>query len=338
MDLKPLYRWYDKNKRSLAFRERRDAYAVWVAEVMLQQTRVAAMEERYRNFLRLFPDQQSLARATERDVLSAWSGLGYYRRCRNLHQAAQKLTADNVDFPADFKAALALPGVGRYTAGAVLSQAYGVAVPAVDGNVRRLLGRIFESTEVDAIAERLIQSRGSCSPGDHNQALMELGALICLPRRPRCDVCPLRSACKARLSGRTEWTPVKSEKIALELEVLFLHRRGKYLIHRSAQVKFFKNMWSLPLRFRPPLSSWTAALISEVVPSTATMRMSLPFSHSITEHRLKVYSLEGALPGRFRLSNNWQTVSIEELKVICAPSLFQKAIKRMLEIPERTDA
>ncbi|MBE7438107.1 MAG: A/G-specific adenine glycosylase [Spirochaetales bacterium] len=340
MDLKPLYLWYQKNKRSLAFRERRDAYAVWVAEVMLQQTRVAAMEDRYRNFLRLFPDQESLARAPEEDVLAAWSGLGYYRRCRNLQRAARELTGKGSDFPASWKEAIRLPGVGKYTAGAVLSQAYGIPVPAVDGNVRRLLSRLsLDRDAVDALAERLIKERGSFPAGDHNQALMELGALICLPRRPRCEACPLRSICKARLCGQTEFLIQKPEKIDVKMEVLFLQSKDDFLIVRSPRVKFFKNLWSLPLRFQPPHEDWSLPELSHLLGNEISAQAMPRFLHSITEHRLQVFPRRLVLHRRPHLkSEEWQFVSLAGLKVLCAPSLFQKAIKRMLESPESTDA
>ena len=194
-----LLRWYRKNRRDLPWRRTADPYAVWVSEIMLQQTRVETVLPYYARFLERFPDASRLADATEDDVLASWSGLGYYRRARALHQGARvvmerhdgKLPRD----PADLRR---LPGVGRYTAGAIASVAFGLPEPILDGNVRRVLARIFavdgvrlgpaaEERELWGLAASLVQ--GS-APGDLNQALMELGALICTPRAPACPACP----------------------------------------------------------------------------------------------------------------------------------------------------
>ena len=195
--------WYRRAARDLPWRRSRDPYRVWVSEVMLQQTTVRAVVPYYERFVERYPTVAALAAASEEDVLAAWSGLGYYHRARNLLRGARHVAAHHEGrFPATLEAALAVPGVGLYTASAILSIAHGVALPVVDGNVRRVLSRLYAlrgaKWQKDApYYIRADEVLDRDSPGDWNQAVMELGATICLPRRPACPVCPLRSACRA---------------------------------------------------------------------------------------------------------------------------------------------
>jgi A/G-specific adenine glycosylase len=193
-----LLRWYDVHRRDLPWRGERDPYRIWLSEVMLQQTRVAAASGYYQRFLRRFPTVRHLARARISSVMAAWSGLGYYRRARALHQAARQV-AQLGQFPASAAGLRQLPGIGRYTAAAVASIAFGEAVAVVDGNVERVLRRLTgrelaREEQWDLAAFLLSRAR----PGDFNQALMELGATVCLPRQPKCLACPLVEACATR--------------------------------------------------------------------------------------------------------------------------------------------
>ena len=194
-----LARWYEKNARDLPWRRTRDPYAIWISEIMLQQTRVAAAIPYYERFLARFPDARSLARAFEDEVLAAWSGLGYYSRARNLHKAA-KAIAELGAFPRDYAAIRELPGVGGYTAAAVASIAFHLAHAVVDGNVKRVIARLAGTADVDvqAAADALMDRS---NPARSNQALMELGAVVCLPRAPLCDACPVARECQAKNNG-----------------------------------------------------------------------------------------------------------------------------------------
>jgi len=204
-----LLRWYDRNRRDLPWRRTRDPYRIWISEIMLQQTRVAAVLEHYGLFLKRFPNVRVLAAAPESAVLAAWSGLGYYRRARRMRQCAQLIVQEHRGrFPTTSEQLQSLPGIGRYTAAAIASIAFEEPVAVVDGNVERVLerltGRILTSKDTWTQAQALLlESR----PGDHNQAMMELGATVCTPRQPKCGACPVREWCVAR-----EDTPASDEK------------------------------------------------------------------------------------------------------------------------------
>mgnify|MGYP001765382298 CR=1 FL=1 len=243
--------WYRRNRRDLPWRRLGDPYAVWVSEIMLQQTRAAAVAPRFDRFLRAFPDVAALASAPEEAVLAAWSGLGYYRRARALRDGARAVMERfGGEVPADAAALRSLPGVGRYTAGAIASIAFGLERPALDGNVRRVLSRILGR---GAGERQLWKAAGELvrgpDPGDLNQALMELGATVCLPRTPRCRDCPLRRACEARAAGRPEDLPAprpRKPPVAIRVAVGIVERRGLVLLERRGNGSPFCGDWDLP--------------------------------------------------------------------------------------------
>lgn len=248
-----LLKWYGVSKRTLPWRGTHDPYKVWVSEIMLQQTRVEAVKGYYLRFLEKFPTAQALAEAEEGEVLKAWEGLGYYSRARNLHKAA-KLIADQ-GFPTDFQGVRALPGVGDYTTGAICSIAYDLPVPAVDGNVLRILtrlladGRNIDEPSTKVYFSELLKKVYPAEAGDFCQALMELGAIVCLPNgEPMCLVCPWREICRARLSGSINEFPVRSGKKARRIEernIYVLVREGKYaLVKRESGL--LKGLWEFP--------------------------------------------------------------------------------------------
>lgn len=214
-----LLSWYHANRRILPWREvaRRSAYAVWVSEVMLQQTRVETVIPYFEEWMRRFPTVQSLAKASEQDVLNAWEGLGYYSRARNLHKAARIVVDDyKGEIPRNLDELRRLPGIGRYTLGAIASIAFGMDVPALDGNIKRVYARLFDLDEaVDSpVGEKLLwglaeENLPHGHAGDYNQALMDLGATICIPKNPRCPICPIQKLCKARQNGTQDRRPVK---------------------------------------------------------------------------------------------------------------------------------
>ena len=215
-----LLNWYYQNKRTLPWRDHPDSYAVWVSEIMLQQTRVEMVISYFDKWMKLFPDVSALANASEQDVLNAWEGLGYYSRARNLHKAA-KIVAEkfNGELPRDLTDLRSLPGIGRYTVGAIASMAFGMDEPTLDGNLRRVFARLFDIDEfADSPAgekilwELAAQNLPKGQAGDYNQALMDLGATICTPKNPRCLLCPLMKICKARKNGTQDLRPVLRPK------------------------------------------------------------------------------------------------------------------------------
>jgi A/G-specific adenine glycosylase len=242
---KKLVRWYDKNRRDLPWRHTRDPYAIWISEIMLQQTRVAAVIPYWDRFLARFPNIKSLAQAPEPEVLALWSGLGYYSRARNLQKAAKEIAAGLGTFPTDYDSIRKLNGVGEYTAAAVASIAFGLPYSVVDGNVRRVVMRLQGNTEVDVQceADQLLDRRDSARS---NQALMELGALVCLPKRPLCTTCPVEANCKARQTGREREIPPPRLRPAITrvtIKLLLIRQQQKVLLCPSPRVKGF---WELP--------------------------------------------------------------------------------------------
>jgi A/G-specific adenine glycosylase len=223
-----LLAWYDRVARDLPWRRTRDPYAIWVSEIMCQQTRVDTVIPYYERFVARFPTATVLARAEEDEVMSLWSGLGYYRRARLLHAGVKEVVASyGGEVPRAADARRALPGVGRYTAGAIGSVAFELPEPVVDGNVARVLARVHEiDTPLGAAAteKRLWTEAGALvvgpRPGDLNQALMELGATVCAPRSPRCGECPIEARCRARASGRVDELPVARKKKKPEVVAL----------------------------------------------------------------------------------------------------------------------
>jgi A/G-specific adenine glycosylase len=241
-----LLRWFDREKRQLPWRGELDPYRILVSEVMLQQTRVAVVEKRYREFIRRFPTPHRLARAREQTVLAAWSGLGYYRRARSLHAAARLIHRTGV-FPSTASSLASLPGVGRYTAAAVASIAFSEPVPVLDGNAKRVLRRLL-GFPGESRPEQLWRAAGALlhknRPGDFNQAMMELGALVCLPGRPLCDRCPVAGLCALRGAGARHQKPPRRKDI---LRYILARQNGRVLLQqRPRDSRLMPGMWELP--------------------------------------------------------------------------------------------
>jgi A/G-specific adenine glycosylase len=252
-----LLTWYAAERRDLPWRRTSDPYAIWVSEIMLQQTRVAAVIDRFREFLARFPSVESLASAAEQDVLALWSGLGYYRRARMMHSAAKLVaTSERRGLPASSAELRALPGIGAYTAAAIASIAYGERVSVVDGNVERVLCRLMGwSADTSASLKRKVQHLAvqlvdPQQPGDFNQALMELGATVCLPRSPRCSSCPLHAQCLTRGEHKTRpRAPMQHREVAHALAVRSrsgAQSREVLLEQRPASESVMPGLWQLP--------------------------------------------------------------------------------------------
>lgn len=254
-----LLAWYQTNQRTLPWRGHasRSAYAVWVSEIMLQQTRVEAVIPYFERWLRLFPTVRDLAAATERDVLNAWEGLGYYSRARNLHKAAKIVVEQyNGELPRDLEELRKLPGIGRYTLGAIASIAFGMDVAALDGNIKRVYARIFDVAEpIDSPAgEKILWDLADKNlpkghAGDYNQALMDLGATICMPKNPRCLICPAMKLCKARQHGTQNERPVKQPKKDVPHythAAALVIQRGRVLLAQRPSEGLLGGMWEFP--------------------------------------------------------------------------------------------
>jgi A/G-specific adenine glycosylase len=243
---------YDRTARELPWRRDTDPYRVLVSEIMLQQTRVETVREYYERWLVRFPRLEDLAAADEEDVLKAWEGLGYYRRARNLHTTAMIVCEDHGGMlPSDSVGLRALPGIGEYTSGAVSSIAFGERVPAVDGNVRRVLARFFDVAEPRAswLRETADQLVDGSRPGDWNQALMELGATVCTPRKPACSSCPLSPWCQALAAGTQAErpAPARARKVPRSVFVLaVLHAGGRVLIAKRPAGGLLAGLWAFP--------------------------------------------------------------------------------------------
>lgn len=257
-----LLQWYRQHRRDLPWRRTADPYRIWISEIMLQQTRVAAVIPYYERFLTLFPDPAALAKAREQDLLTAWAGLGYYSRARNLQKAARTIV-DLPRFPADYAALRQLPGVGDYTAAAVASIAFGRPHAVLDGNVLRVLSRmVAECADIKsqvvrkslrAVADALLDRK---RPGEFNQALMELGATVCLPKQPLCGQCPIRPYCQAREQGIENQLPLNGVRPVAhrrELHLLVIDQGEKVLLtERPADSKRLAGFWELPEREQVP--------------------------------------------------------------------------------------
>jgi A/G-specific adenine glycosylase len=301
-----LTEWYDRAQRDLPWRQTRDPYAIWISEVMLQQTRVAAVIPYYQRFLERFPDPAALAQAPEPEVLALWSGLGYYSRARNLQKAARRI-AERGGFPDDYQSLLKLPGVGAYTAAAIASISFGQPHAVVDGNVRRVMARIANDGRLDVqmFADRLLDPR---DPARWNQAVMELGATVCLPREPRCGECPISSCCAARKAGTEGDLPLKRAKPApekLARTLLVIRRNGRLLLTPSPRVAGF---WDLPEPFR-------GARIGSTVGE---------FTHTIT-HRHYRFTVREATARQRPKTSRWHTA--KRLAEIPLGTTAKKALK-----------
>ena len=254
---KALLNWFDRNARPLPWRGQYQPYEVWVSEIMLQQTQMNTVLPYYERWMRLFPDIETLAQSDLKKVLKAWEGLGYYSRARNLHESAKQITEKHGGrFPSDFETIRGLKGVGRYTAGAIASIAFNQERPIVDGNVLRVLSRVYAikkpidvekyREEFWALQEKLIP------PGKarhFNQALMELGALICSSDNPSCAICPIRNYCQAYKNGDPENYPVRAKKkksVKVTASAVVLENNGKYFIHLRPLGEIMGGLWEFP--------------------------------------------------------------------------------------------
>jgi A/G-specific adenine glycosylase len=310
--------WIESSRRELPWRQKRDPYSVWVSEIMLQQTRAGAVTPYFQRWMLRFPDVQSLAAASLDEVLKVWEGLGYYARARNLHRAAQLVVMQwEGQLPSESRQLLALPGIGRYTAGAILSLAFGRAEPALDGNSRRVLSRLYDIEDnIDqAPAERLLWQLASGlmaetlpgRAGDLNEALMELGALVCSPGTPDCGACPLFEMCLANRRGVQRQRPVRSKRrVPPHFDAVagvIRDHEGRLLVVRRNLDRLLGGLWGFPggvIRDSKPLADSLEEAIANLVGVDVSVGKRLTsFRHaythfSITLHAYRCELLTGA--------------------------------------------
>ena len=247
-----LLTWYDRYGRDLPWRRTRDPYAIWLSEIILQQTRIAQGQAYWERFMKHFPNVETLAAASEDEVLRLWEGLGYYSRARNLHAAAQQIVTQGT-FPVTLEGIRALKGIGDYTAAAIGSIAFGIPAAVVDGNVYRVLARYYgistpvgstaAKKEFTALAQSLLPAD---RPGDFNQAMMDFGAIQCTPANPACLTCPLASGCQALREGRVESLPVKQRTTAIQtrkVDYIYLRCKGRTAIRRRGAGDIWQGLW-----------------------------------------------------------------------------------------------
>ena len=322
-----LLEWYYGNKRDLPWRRTQDPYAIWVSEIMLQQTRVAAVIEKYKAFLERFPTVMLLAQAEEPDVLALWSGLGYYRRARMLHKAARSVVVDwGGAMPSASLELRELPGIGSYTAAAIASIAHGEAVAVVDGNVERVLSRIrgWESQDAAgkaAVRRKVEQFAASLvdphKPGDFNQALMELGAMVCTPRNPQCLMCPWARGCRTLGEHKT---PKRAPMITREMACVLAIHEGKagsrvLLEQRASTNTVMPGLWELPVCE----SDCTAGLEPVLTVRHAIMQVN---------YLVRVYALGAKEVNRGAKGKIRKWVSVDEAGRMALTGLARKILTR----------
>ncbi len=343
-----LLAWYDAERRDLPWRRTRDPYAVWVSEMMLQQTRVETVIPYWHRFLDRFPDVEALARADLAEVYELWAGLGYYSRARNLSRAARAVVERfGGDVPDDVDTLRSLPGIGRYTAGAIASIAFDRPEPVVDGNVERVLARrhglrgmVKERATARRIWEEAARLARGPRPGDLNQALMELGATVCTPRAPRCDRCPLSPSCNARARGDAENVPKRAAKpivLAAQSVAALVLRHGRALLVRRAAGGLLSGFWELPGgdlgRGEEPAAALVARLAERLGVHVTNLSPAGAVSHSLTHRSLRVHLFcATAGPGRLRRSGYEKHLWAppDRLTSLRSTALTRKALRTLL--------
>jgi len=349
--VQPILQWYHHQQRDLPWRGESDPYRIWVSEVMLQQTQVTTVIPYYERFITQFSTVTQLAQAPLSLVLKAWEGLGYYSRARNLHKAAIEIVNQhNGLLPNDYVSLRKLPGFGEYTAGAVASIAFGQAVPAVDGNVKRVLARLFAiegditrnpaKKELTHQAQILAQTvpQTDYTPGDWTQALMELGALICTPQSPKCLLCPVQTLCQARLQGIAEMLPLKPKKKPLphyDVSAAVIQQADKYLIAQRPPDGMLGGLWEFPGGKQEADETLTECLQREIQEELgvdiAVGELVTTIKHSYTHFKITLHAFYA------RLLNNqhpqslgvadWRWVTLTEMETFPFPRTDQKIIE-----------
>jgi len=346
-----LLAWVRVERRDLPWRRRRDPYAVWISEVMLQQTQVATVVPYFERWMARFPDISSLAAATSDDVLRIWAGLGYYARARNLHRMAQEIVARHGGtIPSEKTTLLALPGIGRYTAGAILSLAFGQREPVLDGNVRRVLCRVYDIADdpAEAATERqlwqlatgLVMAVPTDAAGDLNEGLMELGALICTPGEPDCAACPIAGVCLAHARGVEAERPIKRPRARPPhydaAAAIILDDLGRYLLIQRPAAGRLGGLWGFPggvLREGEVVAEGFVRTVREqigleVTPGDTIARIQHAYTHfRITLHTCRCWIIAGEPEPRRCATVRW--VTADELTDFPLPVTDAKIVQAL---------
>ena len=343
-----LLNWYDDVKRDLPWRRTKDPYRIWLSEIMLQQTRVETVKGYYARFLEWFPTVRDLAEAPQEKVLKAWEGLGYYSRARNLQKAAQVICQEHGGvFPSSYEAILALPGIGPYTAGAIGSIAFGLQVPAVDGNVYRVASRFYGVREDVGIprVQKQIQALVKAGipadrPGDYNQALMELGATHCCPGTPRCDLCPWNERCDACAEGDADVLPVHEKKKPpkqMDIAVCLLTYQKKILVMRRRE-RMLSGLYVFRLIENENRPGPVQALLAEEGLNASFVQdmgeAKHIFTHRVWNMKLLHYELEQFPDAALLEKLDAQMLSHSEMQRLPFPTAMSAAVKAAQELLE----
>lgn len=337
--------WYKLHARPLPWRKSKDPYRIWLSEVMLQQTQVATVIPYYEKFLESFPTLEELAAAEEAEVLARWSGLGYYSRAKNLHRGAKFLVETRQGkFPRTVDEILEVPGIGPYTAGAVLSIAFNLPVPIVDGNVQRVFSRFFaveEEIHLGHVQKFFWETAGKAvsiarNPSALNQALMELGATVCIKGVPRCLVCPLRADCQALqrgLEGRLPRKKIPREKKELWWVALVMESEGKLWLHQNPKGEWWSDLWDFPHTEAENENALDATAQKMVTENKIKARFEkLPLQkHTVTHHRLHVapYLLRSTPTARAKALSEGQWFDGKALSELPVSSLVRKVLSEL---------
>ncbi len=338
-----LIQWYEQYKRDLPWRDTDDPYKIWISEIILQQTRVNQGLDYYYRFIERFPDVQSLAAASEDEVLKYWQGLGYYSRARNLHKAAQQVVSRfGGKFPDQYADVLSLSGVGEYTAAAICSFAYNLPFAVVDGNVFRVLARLFGiDTPIDSLqgkkefkllANELLDEQ---HPGQHNQAIMEFGALQCTPVSPACELCPFTDKCISFAAGTTSLLPVKSQKVKTRIRYfnyLFIKYKNKTYLQKRTGNDVWKNLYEFPLIEADRLleeseickHDYFGKINSGINLDVSIKRVSAPLKHVLTHQQIYVQCFLIELKEKSKFLEHFEETGIEHIG--------DYAVSRLMEI------
>ena len=329
-----LLKWYQANKRDLPFRQTKDPYLIWLSEIIFQQTRIAQGLAYYEKFSKRFPSPRALARATEDEVLKLWQGLGYYSRARNLHAAAKSM---NGQFPTTYEKVRALKGVGDYTAAAICSMAYDMPYAVVDGNVYRVLARVFgidtpiDSTEgkkeFTALAQDLLDKK---HPGDYNQAIMDFGAMVCTPQAPQCLLCPLAKKCVAYQTGRVDDLPVKAQKTKVTeryFHYIYVEQGANIWLHKRGAGDVWQNL------YEPPLVETASAGPLKSFPAWCKRGKPVlvggPVKHVLSHRIIYAYIYKVVLPPTQRAAEGFIQVPKRRLGNYAVSRLVQKLLEKI---------
>lgn len=332
-----LLNWYAGHRRPLPWRNNPTPYRVWISEIMLQQTQAKSVLRYYDRFMKRFPDLESLAQASEAEVLELWSGLGYYSRAKNIHKAAKLIRKRHESFPKEFSSILALPGIGRYTAGAILSIAFNQPYPVVDGNIRRVIARLNGQTAYfpeSYFWETMSGWIPESAPSHFNQAMMELGALVCIPSKPLCPRCPVRSLCKAKELGLENTIPRIETKVVekMTIAVLVLERKGRILVCESDDRSFIPGNWELPWQIvddEAPAITAALNLCQTILGLKLPLRALGEIRHTITNRRINVLGYCGMLERQLQVpkpERSARFVPRASIRKFLTSSLFLKVL------------